>query len=67
MAEGAAAGVAARGPALPGPGNAHHPEEYFRFWSALEQEGGDRDLALDVGQVIFVETFSPDRGGAVQP
>ena len=34
-------------------------EEYFRFWSALEQEGGDRDLALDVGQAISVETFSP--------
>jgi AraC-like DNA-binding protein len=34
-------------------------DEYFRFWSALEQEGGDRDLALDVGQAISVETFSP--------
>jgi AraC-like DNA-binding protein len=34
-------------------------EEYFRFWSALEQEGGDRDLALDIGQAISVETFSP--------
>jgi AraC-like DNA-binding protein len=35
------------------------PEEYFRFWTALEEEGGDRDLALDVGQAISVETFSP--------
>ena len=34
-------------------------EEYFRFWTALEEEGGDRDLALDVGQAITVETFSP--------
>ncbi len=34
-------------------------DEYFRFWSALEQEGGDRDLALDIGQAISVETFSP--------
>jgi AraC-like DNA-binding protein len=34
-------------------------EEYYRFWSALEQEGGDRDLALDIGQAISVETFSP--------
>jgi AraC-like DNA-binding protein len=34
-------------------------EEYFRFWSALEQEAGDRDLALDIGQAISVETFSP--------
>jgi AraC-like DNA-binding protein len=34
-------------------------EEYFRFWSALEQEAGDRALALDVGQAISVETFSP--------
>lgn len=33
--------------------------EYYRFWSALEQEGGDRDLALDIGQAISVETFSP--------
>jgi len=35
------------------------PDEYFRFWSALQAEGGDRDLALDVGQAISVETFSP--------
>jgi AraC-like DNA-binding protein len=34
-------------------------QEYFRFWTALEQEGGERDLALDVGQAISVETFSP--------
>lgn len=34
-------------------------EQYFRFWTALEEEGGDRDLALDVGQAISVETFSP--------
>ncbi|MBL7498792.1 AraC family transcriptional regulator ligand-binding domain-containing protein [Frankia sp. CNm7] len=33
--------------------------EYYRFWSALAEEGGDRDLALDVGQAISVETFSP--------
>ncbi|GIF78531.1 AraC family transcriptional regulator [Asanoa siamensis] len=34
-------------------------DEYFRFWSALEAEAGDRELALDVGQAISVETFSP--------
>jgi AraC-type transcriptional regulator len=33
--------------------------EYFRFWSALQEEGGDRDLAVDVGRAISVETFSP--------
>jgi AraC-like DNA-binding protein len=50
--------------ALPGDLLAQGPamlttDEYFRFWSALEDEGGDRDLALDVGQAISVETFSP--------
>lgn len=35
------------------------PEEYFRLWSALDAEAGDRDLALDVGQAISVEAFSP--------
>lgn len=34
-------------------------DDYFRFWSALEAEAGDRDLALDVGQAISVEAFSP--------
>jgi AraC-like DNA-binding protein len=34
-------------------------EEYFRFWAALDDEGGERDLALDAGQAISVETFSP--------
>jgi AraC-like DNA-binding protein len=34
-------------------------EEYFRFWAALEDEGGERDLALDVGQAVSVESFSP--------
>ncbi|MCP2323485.1 AraC-like DNA-binding protein [Hamadaea flava] len=35
------------------------PDEYFRFWSALQAEGDGRDLALDIGQAISVETFSP--------
>jgi AraC-like DNA-binding protein len=34
-------------------------EEYYGFWAALEEEGGDRDLALEVGQAISVEAFSP--------
>ena len=47
------ADLLSRGPAM------LSTEEYFRFWTALEEEGGDRDLALDVGQAISVETFSP--------
>jgi AraC-like DNA-binding protein len=32
--------------------------EYYRFWEALEVEGGDRDLAVDIGKAISVELFS---------
>jgi AraC-like DNA-binding protein len=35
------------------------PDEYFRFWDALDAEGGDRDLAVAIGQAISVEMFSP--------
>jgi AraC-like DNA-binding protein len=34
-------------------------DEYFGLWSALEDEGGERDLAVEIGQAISVETFSP--------
>jgi AraC-like DNA-binding protein len=47
------ADLVARGPAM------LTTEEYFRFWAALEDEGGERNLALEVGQAISVETFSP--------
>lgn len=42
-----------RGPATLTPG------EYFRFWEALDAEGGDRDLAAAIGRSISVEMFSP--------
>jgi AraC-like DNA-binding protein len=35
------------------------PEEYFRFWDALEAEAGDPNLAVRIGQAISVEMFSP--------
>ncbi|WP_066910403.1 AraC family transcriptional regulator [Millisia brevis] len=35
------------------------PDEYYRLWSALDRESGDRRLAVDVGAAISVETFSP--------
>ncbi|MGW4958804.1 AraC family transcriptional regulator ligand-binding domain-containing protein [Nonomuraea sp. NPDC004186] len=35
------------------------PEEYFRFWEALDAEGGDRDLAVAIGRSISVEMFNP--------
>ncbi|MFC9689252.1 AraC family transcriptional regulator ligand-binding domain-containing protein [Kribbella sp. NPDC056951] len=34
------------------------PAEYYRFWEALAAEGGDRDLAVDIGEAISVEMFS---------
>ena len=33
--------------------------EYFRLWNALEQEMGDRSLALEGGQGVSVEAFDP--------
>jgi AraC-like DNA-binding protein len=33
--------------------------EYYRFWQALDEESGDRDLAVDIGRAISVEMFSP--------
>ncbi|MBE1581837.1 AraC family transcriptional regulator ligand-binding domain-containing protein [Nonomuraea angiospora] len=35
------------------------PEQYFRFWEALDAEGGDRDLAVEIGRSISVEMFNP--------
>jgi AraC-like DNA-binding protein len=35
------------------------PEEYFRFWDALDAEGQDPSLAVAIGQAISVEMFSP--------
>ena len=34
-------------------------EQYFRLWDALEIEMGDRPLALEIGQGVSVESFSP--------
>ncbi|MBH0776609.1 AraC family transcriptional regulator [Nocardia bovistercoris] len=35
------------------------PAEYYRLWSALEAEAGDRNLAVEVGKALSVEIFSP--------
>jgi len=35
------------------------PEEYFRFWEALDAEAGDPNLPVRIGQAISVEMFSP--------
>jgi AraC-like DNA-binding protein len=35
------------------------PEEYFRFWDALDAEANDPNLAVAIGQAISVELFSP--------
>ncbi len=34
-------------------------EEYFRLWRAMEEEMGDRSLALEGGQGVSVEAFDP--------
>ncbi len=34
-------------------------EEYFRLWRGLEEEMGDRLLALEIGQGVSVEAFDP--------
>lgn len=34
-------------------------EEYFRLWRGLEEEMGDRPMALEVGQGVSVEAFDP--------
>ena len=43
----------ARGPAM------LTPDEYYRFWTALEDEAAGRNLAIEVGAAISVEVFSP--------
>jgi AraC-type transcriptional regulator len=35
------------------------PDEYFRFWDALDAEAQDPNLAVAIGQAISVELFSP--------
>jgi AraC-like DNA-binding protein len=35
------------------------PDEYFRFWDALDAEGDDPNLAVAIGRAISVELFSP--------
>jgi AraC-like DNA-binding protein len=35
------------------------PEDYFRFWAAVDDEAGDPALAVRLGQSISVEMFSP--------
>ena len=37
------------------------PDEYYRLWAAMEEEGSalGRSLAVDVGAAISVEVFSP--------
>lgn len=35
------------------------PNEYFRFWNALEEAAGAEELPLKFGQVISVEAFDP--------
>ncbi|MFD7024446.1 AraC family transcriptional regulator ligand-binding domain-containing protein [Promicromonospora sukumoe] len=34
-------------------------DEYYRFWTALDAEAGDRSLAVDIGRALSVEMFSP--------
>ena len=47
------AGLLSGGPA------ALTPQEYFRFWDALDAEAADPGLAVVIGQAISVEMFSP--------
>lgn len=35
------------------------PDEYFRFWDAIDAEAQDPNLAVTIGQAISVEMFSP--------
>ena len=46
-------------PALVQAGAALTPEEYFRFWDALDAEAADPGLAVAIGQAISAEMFSP--------
>ncbi|MGW8811512.1 helix-turn-helix domain-containing protein [Gordonia terrae] len=46
-------GLFGRGPAQ------LNADEYYRLWSALQDEAGDRNLVLEVGEAISAETFSP--------
>ncbi|BEP12201.1 AraC family transcriptional regulator [Acidothermaceae bacterium B102] len=34
-------------------------QEYYRFWDAVDSEGGDADLAVRIGRSISVEVFNP--------
>ncbi len=35
------------------------PEEYFRFWNALDAESADSNLPVRIGRAMSVELFSP--------
>ena len=35
------------------------PDEYFRFWNALDEEAQNANLAVAIGQALSVEMFSP--------
>ncbi|MEU7968141.1 AraC family transcriptional regulator ligand-binding domain-containing protein [Streptomyces sp. NPDC049097] len=35
------------------------PEEYYRFWEALDAEAADRDLAVRIGRALSAEAFNP--------
>lgn len=34
-------------------------DENYRLWDAIDAEGGERDLAVEIGNAISVEMFSP--------
>jgi AraC-like DNA-binding protein len=35
------------------------PEEYYRFWDAVDSEAADPDLPAKIGRVVSVEAFNP--------
>jgi AraC-like DNA-binding protein len=47
------AGAFAHGPVM------MTPEEYYRFWDAVDAEAGDPDLPARIGRALSVEAFNP--------
>lgn len=47
------AGVFAHGPVT------MTPDEYYRFWAAIDAEAADPDLAARIGRTLSVEAFNP--------
>ncbi|MGW4638089.1 AraC family transcriptional regulator ligand-binding domain-containing protein [Sphaerisporangium sp. NPDC004334] len=47
------AGVFAHGPVT------MTPDEYYRFWDAIDAEAADPDLAARIGRTLSVEAFNP--------